>query len=177
MDEIEKAVGGHSSSGHTDGGVTLGMLGTVLTWMQEHESPVTVIATCNDYSKLPAELTRAGRFDERFFLDLPSQSEREGVALVHLERLRCSVSFADAISAMTNEWTPAEIEQLVKSAARRTKRELNLQVLESCAKEIIPISKSSNLQQMREWAATNLRKANDLDTVDLKPMRRVGRGK
>jgi hypothetical protein len=55
LDEIEKAVGGYSSSAATDGGTTLSMVGTLIIWMQEHKSPVTVVATCNDYTKLPPE--------------------------------------------------------------------------------------------------------------------------
>ena len=166
FDEIEKAVGGFSSSGHTDGGTTLAMVGTILTWMQEHTTPVLVVATCNDFSKLPVELTRAGRFDEKFFLDLPSMSERNAIAKVHLTRLNCATKWDVGIGALTVEWTGAEIEQLIKSAARRTKRELNSEVLKACASEIIPISKSSKIQELREWAKTHLRVANDLDMAE-----------
>src|SRR6185503_6948013 len=124
LDEVEKAVGGHSSSSHTDGGTTLAMVGTLLTWMQEHKSSVLVIATCNDYNKLPTEMVRAGRFDEKFFLDLPNRKEREAIAEVHLRILKCEVGFADSIAEMCEDWTGAEIEQLIKSAARRTNRKL-----------------------------------------------------
>ncbi|RMH37670.1 MAG: AAA family ATPase [Nitrospirae bacterium] len=86
LDEIEKAIGGHASSAATDSGVTLGMVGTLLTWMQEFTGQVLVMATCNDYQKLPAEFTRAGRFDERFFVDLPSEDERYEIAMIHLRR-------------------------------------------------------------------------------------------
>lgn len=165
IDEIEKAVGGYSSSGATDGGTTLAMVGTLLTWMQEHTSAVMVVATCNDFSKLPPELTRAGRFDERFFLDLPSIEEREAIASVHLKSLKCDPTLAKSISVMTPDWTGAEIEQLIKSAARRTKRKLTQGVLTACAEEIIPISKTASIKQLREWAATNLRKANDAEVA------------
>jgi SpoVK/Ycf46/Vps4 family AAA+-type ATPase len=165
LDEIEKAVGGHASSAATDGGTTLAMVGTLLTWMQEHTSPVLVIATCNDYAKLPPEMTRAGRFDEKFFLDLPSSKEREGIATVHLKALSCEVGWADAIASMAEDWTGAEIEQLIKSTARQTKRKLSLEMLEKCKEQIIPISKTASIKTLREWAAINLRRANDLEEV------------
>jgi len=163
LDEIEKAVGGHSSSAATDGGTTLAMVGTLLTWMQEHVTPVMVVATCNDYSKLPAEMTRAGRFDEKFFLDLPSRHEREEIAKVHLTLLKCDVRLADAIAEISEDWTGAEIEQLIKSAARRTGRKITLVMLESCKEKIIPISASAGIKNLREWASTNLRRANDME--------------
>ena len=165
LDEVEKAVGGHSSSSHTDGGTTLSMVGTLLTWMQEHTTSVLTVATCNDHLKLPTEMLRAGRFDEKFFLDLPSRKEREAVAKVHLEILKCDVNFADTVAEMCADWTPAEMEQLIKSAARRTGRKLTIAMLERCANEIIPISKSSQIQQLRDWASTNLRRANSLEEV------------
>lgn len=161
LDEVEKTVGGYASSSSTDGGTTSGMVGTVLTWMQEHESPVLVVATCNDFQKLPAEMTRAGRFDERFFLDLPPYSERLEIAEIHLKRLGCGLGFAQEIAHLTGEWTGAEIEQLIKSAARISKRKLQPRVIKICAEEIIPISKTASIKQLREWASTNLRRAND----------------
>ena len=163
IDEIEKGVGGFASSAHTDSGVTLGMVGALLTWMQEHTSPVIVIATCNDYQKLPAELTRAGRFDERFFVDLPTRNERTAIANVHLNRFNCPSAFlADSISEMTDGWTGAEIEQLVKSAARRTNRQPTLDVLKECAKDIKPISRvrAQEIDALRQWARDSLRIAN-----------------
>lgn len=165
LDELEKAVGGHSSSSQTDGGTTLAMVGTLLTWMQEHRTSVLTVATCNDHTKLPIEMLRAGRFDEKFFLDLPTSKEREDVAKIHLKILGCDLNWADAIAEMTSDWTPAEIEQLIKSAARRTKRNIDLTMLERCSNEIIPISKGTSIQELREWASKNLRRANTLEEV------------
>jgi hypothetical protein len=175
LDEIEKAVGGHSSSAATDGGTTLAMVGTLLTWMQEHTSPVLVVATCNDYSKLPAEMTRAGRFDERFFLDLPSRHEREEIARVHLKLLKCNEDLADMVAEITDNWTGAEIEQLIKSAARQTNRNFGLEKLEDCKKQIIPISKTAGIQSLREWADKNLRPANDLEEMPAPGSRKMRR--
>jgi ATP-dependent 26S proteasome regulatory subunit len=162
LDEIEKGVGGYASSAHTDSGVTLGMVGALLTWMQEHTTPVTVVATCNDYTKLPPELTRAGRFDERFFVDLPSASEREEIARVHLARFGGDPALAEFIAGITEDWTGAEIEQLVKSAARRTRRQITVEAIETCAREIKPIAhvRADEITKLREWAKQSLRLAN-----------------
>lgn len=161
MDEIEKCVGGAASSHQTDGGTVSSMVSTLLTWMQEHSSPVVVVATANDYSKLPAELTRAGRFDERFFLDLPRASERVQIARIHLTRLGCSADLAATVAEMADEWTGAEIEQLIKSAARRTARQITPGALEAAAAEIIPMSRNANIKEFRQWASEHLRIAND----------------
>ena len=76
IDEIEKGLAGMESSGRTDGGTTARVIGTFLTWMQEKTKPVFVFATSNDISKLPPEMLRKGRFDEIFFVDLPTTGVR-----------------------------------------------------------------------------------------------------
>lgn len=77
IDEIEKGLSGIQSSGSTDGGVTSRIFSTILTWMQEKTSPVFVVATANNINQLPPKLLRKGRFDEIFFVDLPSKEERK----------------------------------------------------------------------------------------------------
>lgn len=79
IDEIEKGLSGVQSSGATDGGVTSRIFSTILTWMQEKTAPVFVVATANNINQLPPELLRKGRFDEIFFVDLPSQKEKENI--------------------------------------------------------------------------------------------------
>ena len=76
VDEIEKALAGVQASGQADSGVTAGMFGTILTWLNDRTSDSFVVATCNDISKLPPELSRAERFDGVFFLDLPGRARR-----------------------------------------------------------------------------------------------------
>lgn len=165
LDEIEKGVGGHASSAQSDGGTTLGMIGQLLGWLQDHSTPVICIATCNDYSKLPAELTRAGRFDERFFVDLPSSDERAAIAAIHLRKYG-DVSDIEAassyIAGITEGWSGAEIEQLVKSASRRSDRKVSKLSLEVSAKDIKPISrvKADEISKLRDWAKDTLRSAN-----------------
>ena len=78
-DELEKSLAGASSSGQTDSGVTARIFGSLLTWLNDHESDVFFVATCNDASKLPPEFARAERFDGVFFVDLPGEKQREDI--------------------------------------------------------------------------------------------------
>ena len=178
LDEIEKGIGGFASSAATDGGTTLGMVGILLTWLQEHNEPILTIGTCNDYDKLPPELTRAGRFDERFFVDLPNAAERREIATVHLDRFDCTTpddvtealsndtDTVDLIVSLTDKWTGAEVEQLVKSAARRCQRQPTATAIRESAEEIKPISKvkSKEIKALQDWAAGTLRVANTHET-------------
>lgn len=177
LDEVEKGVAGNKSSAMTDGGTTTGMVGIFLTWSQEHKTPVTMFMTCNDYAALPPELIRPGRVDEKFFVDLPTADERYQIGCIHLERLKCTEKefmrkTAAYLSDMTADFTGAEIEQVIKSAARRTNRQVTDDALSQAAREINPISRQQNTKEFREWAKTNLRAANDEPIVP-KTVRKV----
>lgn len=163
IDELEKGIGGYASSAHTDSGVTLGMVGTMLTWLQEHTSDVFTVATVNDYAKLPTEFTRAGRFDERFFIDLPNLAERVEVAAIHLSKYGCDTGLADLIAAGTTDWTGAEIEQLIKTAARLSDRkmdEANIGIAAALMKPLCSTSREA-IEKLREFAETRFRFANE----------------
>ncbi|MEO1512163.1 MAG: AAA family ATPase, partial [Planctomycetota bacterium] len=85
IDEIEK--GFASAASHSnDGGLSQRMFGTLLTWMQDHESPVFLVATANNIDALPPELLRKGRFDEIFFVDLPGEDARQRIFEIHLAK-------------------------------------------------------------------------------------------
>lgn len=118
IDEIEKGLSGVQSSGATDGGVTSRIFSTILTWMQEKTAPVFVVATANNINQLPPELLRKGRFDEIFFVDLPSQKEKENIFSIHLQKNRQNVSsFAlDILAQKAEGFNGAEIEECVKEA-------------------------------------------------------------
>ncbi|MGN0193779.1 MAG: AAA family ATPase, partial [Pseudoramibacter sp.] len=77
VDEIEKGLAGVNATG--DSGTSTRVFGTFLTWMQEKTAPVFVVATANQISHLPTELLRKGRFDEIFFVDLPTAAERKKI--------------------------------------------------------------------------------------------------
>ena len=174
LDELEKAVGGYASSAKTDGGTTLGAVGHLLTWLQEHRSPVFVLATCNDYTALPPELTRAGRMDERWFVDLPTREERVEIAAVHLRRLGCDESLAGTVADLSDKWTGAEIESCVLSAARRTRRIVTEDALRTAAAAVRPISRTraAEIDSLRKWAADSLRPANRASSPAAQPLGR-----
>ena len=157
IDEAEKAFGGHASSANTDGGTMLGVVGMFLTWLQEHQSEIIVTMTCNDFHLLPPALTRGGRIDEKWFVDLPSTPERVAIANIHLNRLGCNDPagvLAETLAAHSKDWTGAEIEQAVKSAARRTRRNVTKQALIDACAVIRPISETSEkyINELRETA-------------------------
>ena len=92
LDEVEKALSGAGSSGQTDSGVSARLFGTLLSWLNDRQSDVFVVCTCNDISKLPPEFARSERFDGVFFVDLPTPKQRQAIweILPAPVRTRCS---------------------------------------------------------------------------------------
>lgn len=114
IDEIEKAFAGVGSGG---GGneVTTRLFGQFLTWMQEKESTVFIVATANSM-ELPPEFWRRGRFDERFFVDLPNEQEREQILNIHLKKRgkwNRDINTAEVAKQMA-EYCGADIEAVVQ---------------------------------------------------------------
>ena len=120
IDEIEKGLSGMQSSGTSNGGTTSRVLGTFLTWMQEKEKSVFVVATANHVNLLPPELLRKGRIDEIFFVDLPVKSDRKDILKIHLARRDrqdiFSESELDELATQSKGFTGAELEEAVKEA-------------------------------------------------------------
>jgi AAA+ superfamily predicted ATPase len=114
IDEMEKAF----AAGGMDGGTSQRVVGHGLSWMQEKKQPVFVIGTANNIMSLPPEFLRRGRFDEVFFLDLPSATERQEIFQVHIEKRRRSSRMFDleTLSAVSEGYVGAEIEQAVIDA-------------------------------------------------------------
>ncbi|WP_426506290.1 AAA family ATPase [Dactylosporangium sp. McL0621] len=166
VDEIEK---GFSTSAGNDGGTTNRVFGTFLTWMQEKTGSVFVIATANDIERLPPELLRKGRFDEIFFVDLPSRAERASIWGVHLRRrltrpavqgaLRPDDALLRELCGLTNGYSGAEIEQAVVAAlfdAFSERRPLHREDLLRAIAATVPLSvtQSEKLDAIRDWART-----------------------
>lgn len=163
IDEIEKGFGstGPSSS---DGGLSYRMLGTLATWMQERTAPVFLIATSNDITKLPPELTRQGRFDETFFVDLPDAAAREHLFSLQLARRgRDYTRFDCAVLAAASEgFSGAEVEQSITNAlyaAFAAKREV---LTGDIARELAATRPLSEVNPMaidaiRSWGRTHAR--------------------
>jgi hypothetical protein len=158
IDEIEKAFA--SAASHSaDGGLSQRMFGTLLTWLQEHEAPVFVVATANDIEALPPELLRKGRFDEIFFVDLPTREVRKEILAIHLQkRGRDPATFdLDALAKASEGFSGSEIEQAVIAAlhtAYAEKKELDTMRIIAAAKGSPPLSATmaEKVTALREWA-------------------------
>lgn len=115
IDEIEKAFAGVGGNG---GGsdVTTRLFGQFLTWMQEKENTVFIVATANDISKMPPEFLRKGRFDELFFVDLPNGEERRKILDIHLKKRNKWNKDIDSIALIkeTGGFNGADLEAVVK---------------------------------------------------------------
>ena len=122
IDELEKAFAGIGSGGEGNE-VTMRLFGSFLTWMQEKTSPVFVIATANDITKLPPELLRKGRFDEIFYVGLPNPSERKKIFEIHIAKRRMADLQGIEIQKLvdkTNGYSGADIEGVVKDGVENT---------------------------------------------------------
>jgi ATP-dependent 26S proteasome regulatory subunit len=167
FDEIEKALQG-ATSGSADGGVSSDALGAVLSWMQERQGEAFVIATANDVSSLPPELLRKGRFDEVWFVDLPTTTERQavlGAAMREHGRGDVKVN-ASAVAKATEGFTGSEIAAIVPDALFAAfndgAREITTQDIIDAAATVVPLSKtaSEKITKLRDWAAGRARPAS-----------------
>jgi AAA+ superfamily predicted ATPase len=154
FDEIEMGI----TSTET-GGESGRIFGFFLTWMQEKTRGLFVAATSNRIDRLPAEMIRKGRFDEVFFVDLPSEEEQIAIFKIHLTRRGVDISGfnIEELTQFTAGWTGAEIEQCVVSAltkARLADRELTEQDLILTAVRIVPLSRTmkEQINHIRGWA-------------------------
>lgn len=158
LDECDKAFAG-ATGPSGDSGTTQRMFGTILTWMQERKKPVFIVATSNNAESLPAELMRKGRFDEVFFIDLPTTDERKAIAEIHLKARKRDPKKFDlgAIAAATEGFSGAEIEQAVAGGleiAFAEDREVELKDIVKAAEHTNPLSKTqaAKINSLRDWA-------------------------
>jgi ATP-dependent 26S proteasome regulatory subunit len=171
VDEIDKAFRGSRGSGvSTDGGTSARVFGTFLTWLSEKKKPVFVIATANDISLLPPELMRKGRFDEIFFVDLPSFIERKEIFRVHLlkRKMNPETYDLDILSQASVGYSGAEIEEAIISAmfdAFYEKGKLSTERITASLKQTVPLSKtmSEEIDKLRNWAEGRARPATSAE--------------
>jgi SpoVK/Ycf46/Vps4 family AAA+-type ATPase len=160
IDEIEKGL----ATGDGDGGTSMRVFGTILSWMQEKTRPVFLIATANNISMLPPELLRRGRFDEIFFLDLPTAVERRAIFRVHIgKRKRDPDRYdLDALVAASQGYVGAEIEQAVVDAMylafndrEQPKRDFTSSDVLRALTKLVPMSRSQReaIEMLRAWLA------------------------
>jgi hypothetical protein len=181
VDEIEKAFAGSTG----DSGTASRVLGTFLTWMAEKKHPVFVFATANDMFRLPPEFARKGRFDEVFFLDLPTEDERKAILNVHLRKRNYEMAGQRfdlaGLARATEGFVGAELEAVVKEAMFPAfmdgRRELESADLTKAAGQMVPLAKShaqhiANLRSLvADGLARNASKAKDAEAVAVDKIR------
>lgn len=177
IDEIEKGL----SSGGNDGGTSQRVLGTILTWLQDKTAPVFVVATANSVENLPPELLRKGRFDEIFFVDLPTHDERVEIARIHVERHGRKVGTLKPvdIATQTAGFSGSEIEQVIIDGmftAYDQDRDVTLADVLASVKNTVPLSKTmeTKVTGLREWANGRAKPAAREKIVPVAGPRRVG---
>lgn len=171
VDEIDKAFRGSRGSGvSTDGGTSARVFGTFLTWMSEKTKPVFVVSTANDVTQLPPELLRKGRFDEIFFVDLPSTQEREEIFNVHLKKRQLDPAIFDieVLSRATSGYSGAEIEEAIISAMFDMfyeKHNMTTEFLLESIHQTVPLSQtmSEDVDKLRKWAEGRARTATSAE--------------
>ncbi|BAU12959.1 ATPase [Leptolyngbya sp. NIES-3755] len=159
IDEIDKAFSG--VDGRSDAGTTSRVFGTFITWMAEKKSPVFVVATANNIQALPPEMLRKGRFDEIFFVGLPTQEERRSIYSVHLSRLRphnLKQYDLDRLAYETPDFSGAEIEQTLIEAMHigfSQNRDFTTDDILEAASQIVPLARTAKEQIdfLQDWAA------------------------
>ncbi len=159
IDEIDKAFAGADSKG--DAGTTSRVFGTFITWLAEKNSPVFVVATANNIQALPPEMLRKGRFDEIFFVGLPSQTERRAIFAVHLARLRpqsLQQYDLDRLAYETPDFSGAEIEQTLIEAMHigfSQNRDFATDDILEAASQTVPLARTAQeqIERLQAWAA------------------------
>jgi SpoVK/Ycf46/Vps4 family AAA+-type ATPase len=170
VDEIDKAFAGSQSSGLTDSGTTARVFGTLLTWLSEKSAPVFVVATANEVSQLPPELLRKGRFDEIFYIDLPSAAERSEIFAIHLSKRNRPPEEFDipALVELSHSFSGAEIEQAIISAmydAFYAGQQLATTHLLVALEQTVPLARTmaEKIAGQRQWAVGRARNASAAD--------------
>jgi len=170
IDEIEKGFSGVQSSSQLDAGTTSRVFGSFITWLQEKEKPVFVIATANNVMQLPPELLRKGRFDEIFFVDLPSVKERMDIFKIHLEKRERDLTQFDlpTMTAISKGFSGAEIEQAIIAAmfeAFSEDREVATADILQEIEETVPLSRlmKDQITDLRTWAQSRARIASTIE--------------
>jgi MoxR-like ATPase len=172
VDEIEKALSG-ATQGAADGGVSSDALGTLLSWMQERQGQAFVIATANDVESLPPELLRKGRFDEIWWIDLPTRFERVAILKATLKAYGREVGEDElkAIAEATSDFTGSEIAAIVPDALFTAfadgGRDICMADLLAARDTVVPLAKTAaeKINRLRAWAQGRARPATKTETA------------
>jgi SpoVK/Ycf46/Vps4 family AAA+-type ATPase len=166
IDEIDKAFGNLNSGSDGDSGTSRRVFGSLITWMQEKTSPVFIVATANNVQILPAELLRKGRFDEIFFLNLPTEQERQDIFKVHLQRLRPTrlrEFDVGLLARQAKNFSGAEIEQVIIEAMHQAfgrgsggqRQDFTTEDIVRSIEETVPLAAIARdqIDRLKQWAA------------------------
>lgn len=165
IDEVEKVLPSGTDSA-ADGGLSLRLFGTFLSWLQDKEAPVFVVATSNNIAALPPEFSRKGRFDEVFFVDLPDAADRRAVFEIHLRKRQIDQAAVDIdeLVRLTDGFSGAEIEELIVSSLYSVASGagvISTDIIKAEIAKTVPLSRreSEQIAALRQWAAQNTVKA------------------
>lgn len=155
IDEIEKGLGQQ----HSDDGTSRRVLGSLLTWLAERPGGIFVTATANDVSQLPPELLRKGRFDEIFFVDLPTAATRREIFAIHLRNRHLDPDRFDLarLAAASTDFSGAEIEQAIVAARYHSAAERQPLDTEHLLRELastfpLAVTMAEPVAALRAWA-------------------------
>lgn len=180
IDEIEKGLG---ASSNDSSGVTTRMIGQFLFWLQESLARVFVVATANDVTKLPPELLRRGRFDELFFVDLPTPEERRDIIELYIQSGRLAPVAADLLEELvrlSDGFAGADLEAAVKDVVEEAylngDNSINYDLYRSSFRNVVPLSKTSpeRIEAIRAWGreravpASGLRNHESLGKISVR---------
>lgn len=167
IDELDKAFGNINANSDGDAGTSRRVFGSLVTWMQEKTAPVFIVATANNVNILPAEFLRKGRFDEIFFLNLPTFPERQEIFKVHLQKLRPSrlreFDFF-TLAQKSENFSGAEIEQVIIDAMyiafatiskNGQRRDFNTEDILRATEQTVPLAAIARpqIEILKRWAA------------------------
>ncbi len=190
IDEIDKAFGNITTGFDGDTGTSRRVFGTLVTWMQEKTSPVFIVATANNVQILPAELLRKGRFDEIFFLNLPTDSERQEIFRVHLQRwrpVRLREFDLALLASQSKHFSGAEIEQVIVDAMHRAfsernpntgqRRDFTTNDILRAIEDTVPLAAIAHeqIEALKRWAAEAGARTASNDTQLTEELRRFTR--
>ncbi len=164
LDEIEKAFAGAGGGSSSDSGLSTRIFGSFITWLQEKTAPVFVIATANSIENLPPELLRKGRFDEIFFVDLPTEAERAAIFNIHIaKRKRDAAEYhIGELVSLSEGFSGAEIEQAIISSmydAFYENRDIQTSDIAKALQETVPLSQTmrEKIEHLKQWAKLRAR--------------------
>jgi len=185
IDEIEKGLSGTGSSNFSDGGTSSRVFGTFISWLQEKQPGVFVIATANDISQMPAELLRKGRFDAIWFVDLPTEKERVEIFNTHINRVgrdskkfdskTLAKCFHETVDGRRFDYSGSEIEESINDALFAAycknnkakiggKGDISTNDVVEALKKNIPLActASEKVSAIRKWGKKHARFASPL---------------